>query len=64
MKHLVKRGDTLSELAERYGVTVDAIMEANPKIRNRDLIYTGDTIEIPGTKVRSVWKKVIDRLLK
>lgn len=64
MKHLVKRGDTLSELAERYGVTVDDIMQANPKIRNRDLIYTGDIIEIPGNKVRSVWNKVLNRLLK
>jgi LysM repeat protein len=38
----IKPGDTLSAIAKKYGVTVDDIMLANPKIKNKDLIYAGD----------------------
>jgi uncharacterized protein (TIGR02594 family) len=46
--HHIVRGDTLSELAQRYGTTVEAFMRANPQIRDPDLIYAGDTLNIPG----------------
>lgn len=46
----INRGDTLSGLAQRYNTTVDALMKANTKITNRDLIYAGDTLNIPGSK--------------
>ncbi len=46
--YLVQPGDTLWELSRRYGTTIDAIVQANPgKITNPNLIYSGDTIEIP-----------------
>jgi murein DD-endopeptidase MepM/ murein hydrolase activator NlpD len=45
--HRVERGDTLSELAQRYGTTVQAFMKANPQIRDADLIFTGDTLNVP-----------------
>lgn len=45
--YLIKRGDTLSAIARRYGTTVDKIMAANPYIKNRNLIYTGNTLQIP-----------------
>ncbi len=47
--HVVARGDSLSRLAERYGVTMQAIAAAN-RIYNYDLIYIGQTLIIPGTR--------------
>jgi len=45
--HTVKSGDTLSTIAKIYGVTVDQILEANPKITNANKIAVGDKIIIP-----------------
>ncbi|MCA9924857.1 MAG: LysM peptidoglycan-binding domain-containing protein, partial [Anaerolineales bacterium] len=43
----VRWGDTLSQLAVRFGVSTNDIVDANSKITNPNLIYAGDTIEIP-----------------
>jgi murein DD-endopeptidase MepM/ murein hydrolase activator NlpD len=45
--HTVEHGDTLSELANRFGVTTEALMAANPEIVNPDLIYVGQRLSIP-----------------
>lgn len=45
--YTVKSGDTLSKIAARYKVTVDQILEANPKITNPNRIQPGDKITIP-----------------
>ena len=45
-KHTVRRGDTLSVIARKYGVTVDSIVKAN-KIKNKNVIHTGDVLVIP-----------------
>lgn len=45
--HTVVRGDTLSQLALTYHTTVDAIMKANPIIKNKNLILTGWVLTIP-----------------
>lgn len=45
--HIVQRGDSLSSLARRYGVSVSELLAANPHIRNADLIYPGDALSIP-----------------
>ncbi len=44
-KHDVTRGDTLSEIAEKYGVTINAIMRANG-LRNQT-VRLGQTLKIP-----------------
>jgi len=44
-RHHVTRGDTLSEIAEKYGVTIKAIMRANG-LRNRT-VRLGQTLKIP-----------------
>lgn len=46
--HTVQRGDTLWDIGQRYGVSVDELMAANPQITNRDLIYPGQELVIPG----------------
>ncbi len=43
--HKVKRGDTLSEIAEQYGVSINAIMREN-KMRTRTVML-GQTLKIP-----------------
>ncbi|NJC96228.1 MAG: hypothetical protein C3F07_05185 [Anaerolineales bacterium] len=45
--HTVKKGDTLSGIALKYGTTVDAIMAINPQITNRNIISIGQVIVIP-----------------
>ena len=42
----VKRGETLSAIAKRYNTTVDALMKANPDIKNKNLIRVGQYIKI------------------
>ena len=44
-RHKVTRGDTLSEIAEQYGVTIKAIMSANG-LRNRT-VRLGQILKIP-----------------
>ncbi len=46
--YTVKRGDTMSGIAARHGVSLSALTAANPQIRNPNLIYPGQKINIPG----------------
>jgi putative chitinase len=43
----VAYGDTLSAIAKREGVSLQALLDANPQIANPDRIYPGDQIDIP-----------------
>ena len=43
--YTIKSGDTLSEIAERFGVSVDSLVSLNG-IENPNLIYAGVTIKI------------------
>ncbi len=45
--HTVRSGETLSGIAQRYGVSQQAIIDANG-IGNASLIYTGQRLVIPG----------------
>ena len=49
-RYVVKRGDTLSEIALNYGTTVNAIVTAN-NIKNPNLIYVGQVLQIPTTSL-------------
>jgi len=46
MTHTVKRGDTLSSIAKKYGTTVEALSSTNG-IKNPDLIFIGQVLQIP-----------------
>jgi LysM repeat protein len=48
VKHTVKKGESLSQIATRYGTTVAAIVRANG-LRNANQIYVGQTLKIPKT---------------
>ena len=45
--HTVVSGDTLWKIAVQYQVGVSEIKKANPQISNYDLIYPGQTVNIP-----------------
>ena len=45
----IKKGDTLSGIAKKYGTSVGALMSANKSIKNANLIYAGRTLNIPGS---------------
>ena len=45
--HMVERGDSLWKLAVKYQVGLSEIKAANPTIKNYDLIYPGQQINIP-----------------
>ena len=45
--HVVRYGETLSGIAYHYGVSVHAVLQANPYIYNPNLIYAGLTLYIP-----------------
>jgi LysM repeat protein len=45
--HVVRRGQTLSAIARRYGKTVAAFVRANG-LRNANRIYVGQRLRIPG----------------
>jgi LysM repeat protein len=43
----VAPGDTLSGIATKFGVTVAALLAANPQIKDPNQIAVGDEITIP-----------------
>ena len=45
--YTVQLGDTFSQIAHRFGVTVYALLQANPQITNPRLLYPGQQIVIP-----------------
>lgn len=47
LTHYVQWGDTLWDLSRYYGTTIDAIVQVNPQVTNPNVIYAGDTLEIP-----------------
>ena len=49
--YTVKAGDTLSEIAQMFNTTLDALLDLNPSIGEAAVIYPGQTIALPqGTR--------------
>lgn len=46
---IIQSGDTLSQLALNQGTTVEELMKANPDIKDPNLIYAGNKLNIPVT---------------
>ena len=59
--HTVVSGDTLWKLAVKYEIGISELKNANPQIKNFDLIYPGQVINIPtlDSKVTSYEQEVI-----
>ena len=46
--YVVQPGDTMFNIAKRFGVSLEALIRANPQIRNPNMIVPGEIIRIPG----------------
>jgi polysaccharide biosynthesis protein PslG len=51
--YVVQPGDNLYRIAIRYGVSVDALVEAN-ELTNSSVIFVGQTLQIPGVSATTV----------
>lgn len=61
--YTVKKGDTLGQIAANHGVTLDALLAANPAFRaHPDSIQPGDKINIPAAATKYVIVKSGDTL--
>ncbi len=48
MSYRIQPGDSMSSIAARNGVSLAALERANPQVRNPNMIYAGETLNIPG----------------
>lgn len=46
-RYTVVQGDTMFFIAQRFGVSLDALIAANPHIPNPSLIFPGDVLCVP-----------------
>ncbi|AOZ91893.1 LysM peptidoglycan-binding domain-containing protein [Paenibacillus crassostreae] len=49
--HMVKKGDTLYDLSQKYGISLDKLIEANPQLTDSNLLNVGDKVKIPSKSV-------------
>ena len=62
--HTVVKGDSLWKIAVKYQVGLSEIKSANPSIKNYDLIYPGQKINIPNTEAGVLaYEKEVVRLV-
>ena len=47
ISYTVQSGDTLDSIAQRHGVTTDAVMAANGYSQRDRVLYAGDKIQVP-----------------
>ncbi|MDL2295725.1 LysM peptidoglycan-binding domain-containing protein [Lachnospiraceae bacterium OttesenSCG-928-E19] len=53
-QYMVKSGDTLNKIAESKGYTVEQILEMNPQVKNKNLIYPGQRLNFGDEAVKTV----------
>jgi len=51
--HVVRRGETLSEIAREYGVTLGSLRAANGMSSRSSLIHAGQQLQVPVTSLRA-----------
>lgn len=47
ISYVVQKGDTLTRIANRYGITLNALFVANPQLQPGEYIYPGQIVYIP-----------------
>jgi LysM repeat protein len=58
--YTVKSGETLSELAERYGTSVQRLMELN-NLRSSQDLWAGSRIQVPVTRTAAAAKPAVNK---
>jgi LysM repeat protein len=56
-RHLVRTGDTLATVAQRYGISISALADAN-SLQPSDQVFPGESLIIPGTRADTAPKVV------
>ena len=56
--YVVKKGDTLSEIAKKFNTSVGNLVKIN-HIKNPDLIYVGQKLKVPNHKKSNGYKKYV-----
>ncbi|MEB3102045.1 LysM peptidoglycan-binding domain-containing protein [Ferviditalea candida] len=46
-KHVVKQGDSLWKLSKEWGVSLHTLIQANPQLKNPNVLLTGEVVYIP-----------------
>lgn len=54
-EHLVKVGETLSGIAAQHGVSLDALLTANPRIVDPNLIHPGQVVNLPPSEASGTY---------
>ncbi len=49
--YVVQQGDTMWKIAQRYGISLDTLIAANPQLTNPNVLHIGDRINLPITDV-------------
>lgn len=52
MKYTVQPGDSLYQIAQRYGISVEELQSANPQVENPSLLYPGQVLIIPAQSTK------------
>ncbi|GGJ52209.1 M23 family metallopeptidase [Deinococcus roseus] len=63
--YTVKAGDTLSRIAQRQGINIDAIRDLNPSLKNPNSLKVGQKIVLPSktpTKPKTAQKATIKKV--
>ena len=47
-EYTIQKGDTLAQLSKIHGITLESLLGANKQITNKDLIYEGHKLALPG----------------
>ena len=47
VEYCVQQGDTMWLISRRFGISLDALIRANPQIRNPEMIFPGEIVRIP-----------------
>ena len=54
MLHVVRRGETLGQIAKAHGVPLARLLDANPQFKaHPDLIHPGDVLIVPGPEAEA-----------
>ncbi len=60
--YIVQSGDTMAKIAARNSLTVAQLMSANPSVKNASMIYVGQKLTIPSTKMVTYTVKAGDTM--